>query len=88
MASAQVVETSVTNSSPFQDSNHQDDLFQSRYVNPGFKPFSYERYTVTCVFTLSLKTMTLNLELNLILPFGRTKVRLARATRLFSSFNQ
>ena len=27
--------------SPSQDSNHLDDLFQSRYVNPGFKPFSY-----------------------------------------------
>ena len=26
---------------PFQDSNHRDDLFQSRYVTPGFKPFSY-----------------------------------------------
>ena len=24
-----------------QDSNHPDDLFQSRYVAPGFKPFSY-----------------------------------------------
>ena len=90
MASAQVVETSVTNRSHFQNSNHQDDLFQSRYVTHGLKPFSYERYTVTCVFTLSLKTMILNLELNLILPFGRleTKVRIARATRLFSSFNQ
>ena len=91
MASAQVVETSVTlNSNSLLDSNHPDDLFQSRYVIPGFKPFSYERYTVACVFTLSLKTMTLNLELNLILPFGRleTKVRIARATRLFSSFNQ
>ena len=31
MASAQVVETSVTNNSPSQDSNHPDDLFQSRY---------------------------------------------------------
>ena len=41
MASAQVVETSVTNSnSAFQDSNHPDDLFQSRYVTPGFNPFS------------------------------------------------
>ena len=30
MASAQVVETSVTNNSPFQDSYHPDDLFQSR----------------------------------------------------------
>ena len=29
MASAQVVETSVTNYSPSQDSNHPDDLFQS-----------------------------------------------------------
>jgi len=26
---------------PSQDSNHRDDLFQSRYVTPGFKPFSY-----------------------------------------------
>ena len=42
MASAQVVETSVTNNSPSQDSNHPDDLFQSRYVTPGFKPFSYQ----------------------------------------------
>ena len=44
MASAQVVETSVTNNSPSQDSYHPDDLFQSRYATPGFKPFSY------CVF--------------------------------------
>ena len=29
MASAQVVETSVTNNSPSQDSNHPNDLFQS-----------------------------------------------------------
>ena len=41
MASAQVVETSVTNNSPSQDSSHPDGLFQSRYVTPGFKPFSY-----------------------------------------------
>ena len=41
MASAQVVETSVANNSPSQDSNHPDDLFRSRYVTPGFKPFSY-----------------------------------------------
>ena len=40
MASAQFVATSVTNNSPFQDSNHPDDLFQSRNVTPGFKPFS------------------------------------------------
>ena len=41
MTSAQVVETSVTNNSPSQDSYHPDDLFQSRYATPGFKPFSY-----------------------------------------------
>ena len=40
MALAQVVETSVTNNSPSQDSNHPDDLLQSKYDIPGFKPFS------------------------------------------------
>ena len=30
--------------SPEKDSNHPDDLFQSRYVTPGFKPFSYIMY--------------------------------------------
>ena len=44
MASAQVVETSVTNNSPSQDSYHPDDLFQSRYATPGFKAFSYYAY--------------------------------------------
>ena len=32
MASTQVVETSVTNNSPSQDSNHSDDLFQPRLL--------------------------------------------------------
>jgi len=32
MASAQAVETSVTNNSPSQDSHHPDDPFQSRWV--------------------------------------------------------
>ena len=41
MASTQVVETWVTNNSRSQDSNHPDDLFQSMYVTPGFRPFSY-----------------------------------------------
>ena len=39
MASVQVVETSATNNSPSQGSNRPGDLFQSRYVTPGFKPF-------------------------------------------------
>ena len=47
MASAQVVETSVNNNSPSQDSYHPDDLFQSRYAAPGFKPFSYEVFSFT-----------------------------------------
>ena len=37
---------SVTNNSPSQDSNHPDDLFQSTYFTPGFKPFS--QLPVTC----------------------------------------
>ena len=44
LVSTQVVETSVTNTSPSQDCTHPDDLFQSRYVTPGFKPFSYENH--------------------------------------------
>ena len=32
MASAQVVETSVTNNSPSQDFYHPDDLFQSKLI--------------------------------------------------------
>ena len=38
MTCTQLVETSVINNSPSQDSNHPDDLFQSSYVTPGFKP--------------------------------------------------
>ena len=49
MASAQVVETSVTNNSPSRDSNHPYDLFQSRYLTPGFKPFSYRISCSICV---------------------------------------
>ena len=53
MASAQVVETSVNNNSPSQDSSHPDDLFQSRYVTPGFKPFSY----VNIMFCININMM-------------------------------
>ena len=45
------VEMSVTNNSPCQDSNHPDDLFQSRYVTPGFKSFSY--FVITDWFFLA-----------------------------------
>ena len=33
MASAQVVETSVANNSPSQESSHPDDLFQSQLIH-------------------------------------------------------
>ena len=45
MASAQVVETSVTNNSPSQDFNHPDDLFQSRYF---------------CIFNIDTKEMSIS----------------------------
>ena len=59
MASAQVVETSVTNNSPSQDSYHPDDLFQSRYASPGFKPFSYNVNNCTTT-TVPFKQETIN----------------------------
>ena len=43
MASAQVVEMSVDNNSPSQDSNHPDDLFQSRYVLLMYYVFNVSR---------------------------------------------
>jgi len=60
MASAQVVETSVTNNSPSQDSNHPDDLFQSRYVIPGFKPFSQLLHVIIMGGPTSFRTMAIN----------------------------
>ena len=41
MVCAQAVETSVAKNGTSEDSDHPDDHFQSRYVTPGFKPFSY-----------------------------------------------
>ena len=40
--------------SPSQDSYHPDDLFQSRYATPGFKPFSYLRVCVGLFFFFQL----------------------------------
>ena len=47
MASAQVVETSVTNNSPSQDSYHPDDLFQSRYYHQLFQELKLEMHDLT-----------------------------------------
>ena len=60
MASAQVVETSVANKSPSQDSNHPDDLFQSRYVTPRFKPFYYYFFVVAFFSQILQNQTTLN----------------------------
>ena len=43
MAPGQVVKTLVTSNNTSQDSNHEDDHFQSTYITPGFKPFSYSQ---------------------------------------------
>ena len=52
MASAQV----VANNSPSQDSNHPDDHFQSRYLTPGFKPFSYFLIIKIIIIVIMMKT--------------------------------
>ena len=54
MASAQVVEMSVTNNSPSQYSYLPDDLFQSRYATPGFKPFSELPYAFSRSYVVSM----------------------------------
>ena len=56
-----VVQTSVTNNSPSQDSNHPDDLFQSRYVIPGFKPFFIFSYLVTVVVIVHMYRLPVHL---------------------------
>jgi len=40
MTSAQVVETSVTNNSSFQNYSHPDDHNRRTTDTPGFKPFT------------------------------------------------
>ena len=56
-----VVETSVTNNSPSQDSNHPDDLFQSRYLTPGFKPFFNFSYLVAVVVIVHMCRLPVHL---------------------------
>ena len=50
MASEQIVETSVAKNSVSQDSRHPGDHFQSSYVTPGHKHFSYKLYCETRTF--------------------------------------
>ena len=76
MASAQVVETSVTNNSPSQDSYHPDDLFQSRYATPGFKPFSY-----------LVEKMSVPMQMNSIAPLPVSLVMCERIILIFKLNN-
>ena len=54
MACAQVVETSVANNSPSQDSSHPDDHFQSKYnmLLLGSNHFLINVITVTIIFLI------------------------------------
>ena len=61
MASAQVVETSVTNNSPSQDSYHPDDLFQSRYQYSWVQTISL--YTI--IYKHGKRTRQLKIEMEL-----------------------
>ena len=58
MASAQVVETSVANNSPSQDSNHPDDLFQSRNNISIIIHFVAFKRDATRVYGVSLRPKT------------------------------
>ena len=66
MTSAEVVERSVANNSPSKDSNLQDDLFQSRYVTPGFKPFSY-----LIIMLATTKTIGRKMALLIVIMIGQ-----------------
>ena len=49
----QIVETSVANNIPSQDSKYPDDNFQSKYFTPGFKPFSIlSIIDAICIYSL------------------------------------
>ena len=55
MASAQVVETSVADKSPSQDSNHPDDLFQSRYVTSRVETIFLLKICIGSVFVIIMQ---------------------------------
>ena len=76
MASEQVVETSVTNNSPSQDSNHPDDLCQCVLVSCKqwfagccFRVLPSNREKVTVLLNLLSKLDTRNLFVQLFLEF-------------------
>ena len=59
IASAQVVETSVTNNSPSQDSNHPDDLFFNQGIKKNSQHFPNVYFQVA--FPLPLQSLLLKL---------------------------
>ena len=64
---------SVANNSPSQDSNHPDDLFQSRFLTPGFQPFFLEltHVSLTEVLLPSVKAEVIHWKWRL--PYIRLK---------------
>ena len=69
MASAQVVETSVANNSPSQDSNHPDDLFQSKFCL-----YRIVRYSSGDLVTMPVRQQSINpasasVDVKLLLSF-------------------
>ena len=59
MTSAQVVETSVTNNSSFQNYPHPDDHTIRTTDTPGFKPFTMKLNMLLCVFVLVVEAQKL-----------------------------
>ena len=59
MTSAQVVETSVTNNSSFQNYPHPDDHTIRTTDTPGFKPFTTNNSLIPCLFSRYLGSVTL-----------------------------
>ena len=66
MTSAQVVETSVTNNSSFQNYPHPDDHTIQTTDTPGFKPFTNEYWCIKTPIIISWNVERLVLELGYI----------------------
>ena len=67
-----------------KDSSHPDDLFQSRYVTPGFKPFPYflNHYFLSIFFTPSKKIPIIITHLLILLSLKSNMDREVRQAKL------
>jgi len=64
MTSAQVVETSVTNNSSFQNYTHPDDHTIRTTDTPGFKPFTMQCFVMSFFFSVFLADETLRFHMD------------------------